>query len=235
MRRRRSTGLQPIPKTPSIPKTTSNPAPSPGRVPRKIRAAVKAQRASNKAKLQQWKTTNALIPQTNFSGKGNPVRKQMQAQRKLAQAAATPKQSKWGTVRSKLASGQIVASPQPTTTALQNLSSAGRKMQASVGRGMTAAGRSTSAGMAAAGQRLAAQTNAMSNQAGKFAARIHENRPMTTMGMVVRFMCVVLFFMLSVRFLMVGAPKEVWITFMIWSLLMMIYFYQRMDLCVKPL
>jgi hypothetical protein len=216
------------------------------------RAARRAASKAFKKSQQQAKAQRAQIqPEVDMNRLGNVTRFNKVARRKAAGLAeqarleqiktrspmlrTTPGSSFRNVAKAAVAQQTALApvNTPVTKTAMQNLRSATRKFrnstQATVGR--IGNGVSSSAGRQL--KRVDNQVSAIGDQAGKVARRIHENRPMTKTGLMVRVMCAGLFCVLTVRFLWVGAPKELWILLLVWGMLMLLYFYKKMDLCLK--
>jgi hypothetical protein len=242
------------PKTPPL--TMADKITATGRPP--SRPAPNSRASRRAARRAATKPFASIKPNMrNLSGPGLPYPSRMRkppTSSGVQQAPAQPSRMA-SMVRKALNASRIVQSPtssgvqqtpaqpsrnasmarnSPTSSGVQNTSTAGQMMRQGgrlIGQGMR---QGTASAMTGVSRGVADAGRQVNVQLSKTVARRFENRPMTAMGAIVRLLCFILFCTLTVRFLWVGVPSTLWIVLVVWGLLMFVYFYQRMDLCVKP-
>ena len=221
----------------------------------KGRAARRAdRRADSKAFKKSQQQAQALFahiqPEVDMNRLGNVTRFNRIARRQARKSAAQTEQAmlrqmKKPSLTLRTATGSSIRNvakaavaqqaalasvdPPVTTTAMQKIRSVTRNIKGKIGRVGSDFTSSASQQLGRAGN----QMYMIGSQTGQVARRTHENRPMTTVGVMVRLMCAVFFCGLTVRFLWVGAPIEMWSLLLVWGVLMLLYFYTKMDLCLK--
>jgi hypothetical protein len=188
-------------------------------------------RASRRAaRKQQAKNLTGIVPNMmNLSRDGLPIQNQPAQSASRASTASI--------VRKALNASKVVQAPtgvQNTPKAGQMIRQGGRLIGKGMRQGVIDATRGTVSAASSASRGVAEAGRQVNVQISKTVARRFENRPMTTMGGIVRLFCFILFWTLTVRFLWVGVPPTLWIMLVLWGLLMFVYFYNRMDLCAKP-